>query len=64
MCKFGNKNLLSTLCDFGGIFSTFKLSVFTENGNFHFLLNIVSATFYGLITHINKVFQNCANSNR
>ena len=44
-------------CIFGGIFSSFQFSVFTENVNFHFFLKIDSATFFGLITHIIKLFQ-------
>ena len=55
VCKFGNKKV--TVAFFGGIFSGFHFSVFTENEIIQFL-KIVFAKFLGLITHINiKLFQ-------
>ena len=57
VCKLGNKNVLLTLFIFGGFFSNFQFSIFTENGNFHFFPKIVSATCFVLITHIIKLFQ-------
>ena len=52
VCKLGKKcvlNSVSFLVEF------FRL--FTENGNIQFLTKIDSATCFGLITHIIKLFQ-------
>ena len=38
VCKLGSKNVFYVCVIFGGIFSTFQFSVFTEYGNFHFFL--------------------------
>ena len=47
MCKFGSKNAFLALLHFWWrVFTIFQFSVFTENGNFQFL-----------ITHIIKLFQ-------
>ena len=60
MCKFGNKmcSQVDAVAFFVDFFLILQFSAFTENWNFIFP-KIVSATIFGLITHIIKLFRLC-----
>ena len=58
MCKFGNKNVFLMLWHFLWNFFDFLIFSITEKWEFSIFPKIVSATIFGLITHIIKLFQN------
>ena len=57
MCKFGSKNVFVTRWHFWWIFFDFPIFSIYRKRKFSVFLKIVSATFFGLITHIIKLFQ-------
>ena len=57
MCKFGSKNVFLTLLHFWWIFFDFPIFSICRKWEFSVFLKIVSETFFGLITHIIKLFQ-------
>ena len=58
MCKFGNKNVFLMLWHFLWNFFYFPNFSITEKWEFSIFPKIVSATIFGLIIHIIKLFQN------
>ena len=58
MCKFGNKNVFLMLWHFLWNFFDYPIFSITEKWEFSIFPKIVSATIFGLITHIIKLFQN------
>ena len=58
MCKFGSKNVFLMLWHFFcGIFFDFPIFIIYRKWEFSIFPKIVSATIFGLITHIIKLFQ-------
>ena len=57
MCKFGNKNVFLMLCHFLWKFFDFPIFSIYRKLEFSIFPKIVSATIFGLITHIIKLFQ-------
>ena len=57
MCKFENKNVFLMLCHFLWIFFDFPIFSIYRKLEFSIFPKIVSATIFGLITHIIKFFQ-------
>ena len=57
MCKFANKNVFLMLWHFLWIFFDFPVFSIYRKWEFSFFPKIVSATIFGLITHIIKLFQ-------
>ena len=59
MCKFGNKNVFLMLWHFFLDFIFFDFPIFSIYRKWEFSIfpKIVSATIFGLITHIIKLFQ-------
>ena len=57
MCKFGNKNVFLMLWHFFWIFFDFPIFSIYRKLEFSIFPQIVSATTFGLIRHIIKLFQ-------
>ena len=57
MCKFGNKNVFLMLWHFLWNFFDFLIFSIYRKLEFSIFPKIVSATIFGLITHIIKLFQ-------
>ena len=57
MCKFGNKNVFLMLCHFLWKFFDFPIFSIYRKLEFSIFPKIVSATIFGLITDIIKLFQ-------
>ena len=57
MCKFGNKNVFLMLWHF--LWNFFDIPIFSiyRKWEFSFFPTLVSTKFFGLITHIIKLFQ-------
>ena len=57
MCKFGNKNVFLMLWHFLWNFFDFPIFIIYRKLEFLIFAKIVSATIFGLNTHIIKLFQ-------
>ena len=57
MCKFGNKNVFLMLWHFLWNFFDFPIFSIYRKLEFSIFPKIVSATIFGLITHIVKLFE-------